>query len=276
MTKHHDAEQRELRRTIEEHLAATRSRSSRPPQSSDYIPEIPRSGRLPQFEAEQLLESGLIPPSGVLEAEAPRRKSLRFVVAGIIGAVALVTAGILLANARSGRQPAAPAISTQPVKLTGTPAQIDRHPPAESIWVSLSATPSDAEIRLDGRRVSNPYRAAHGRDTSLHYILVSASGYEPIEREVSFAHELEAKFALEAKTRSATPRQADPSAAVRQVAGNTRVADPDPVTPPATATVPVPAGESTAGATKPGDDLRGFESRTNKTRDIDETDPYKR
>ncbi|HMA92975.1 MAG TPA: hypothetical protein VKP30_09830, partial [Polyangiaceae bacterium] len=265
---------RELRRTIEEHLA-TRSRSSRPPQSGEYVPEIPRDARLPQFDARQSLENGFIPPSEALEAEAPRsRKSLFLVAAGVVGAIALVAAGLLLANGHSGRQPAGAAVSTEPVKLAGPPAQTARQSPTESIWVSLSATPDDAEIRLDGRRVSNPYRAAHGRDAISHYISVSLNGYETVEREVSFAHELELRFALDATSRGGTLRQTGPSATVRQVASNEPVANLAPATPPASASLP--AGESSAGATKPGDDLRGVDVPTIKVRDIDETDPYKR
>src|SRR5512145_624519 len=265
MTKHHDAEQRELRRTIEEHLAARRS--SRPPHSGEYVPEIPRDGRVPQFELGQALESSFIPPSGALEGEAPRsRKSLVFVAAGVIGAIALVAAGLFLANGHSGRQPAAPALSTEPAKLEGPPVQAARHPPTESIWVSLSATPDDAEIRLDGRRVSNPYRAAHGRDALSHYITVSLNGYQTVEREVSFA--------LDATSRGGTLRQAGPSAPVRQVPSNEPVANLAPAAPAASATLPTV--ESSAGAPKPGDDLRGVDVPTIKVRDIDETDPYKR
>jgi len=75
MTKHYDAEQREIRRAIEEHLATSRSRSSRPPQSIEYVPEFPGDGKLPQIEGGQSLMSGFLPPSEVPEWAAPARGS---------------------------------------------------------------------------------------------------------------------------------------------------------------------------------------------------------
>lgn len=269
MTKHYDAEQREIRRTIEEHLATTRSRSSRPPQSSEYMPDIPRDGRQPQIEGGQSLMSGFLPPSEVPEWEPPRRRLRIFVAAGIVLAIAVVIGGLLITKSPNGaRHPAAAVSSSEPRKPANTPQQTDGRPSTDSLWVTLSAVPVDAEIRLDGRRVSNPYRAAHGRDAVSHHVTVSLQGYRTLEREVWFVNDLEVRLSLDTVSTSEPRRSKSQSAVVRRAASNPPIADP---TPPAFLPTPPPAVEP-----KPGDDLRGLESRTTKARGIDETDPYKR
>jgi serine/threonine-protein kinase len=279
MTKHYDAEQREIRRTIEEHLATTRARSSsRPPQSSEYVPDIPRDSRLPQFDSGQQLTSGIIPPGETLQWESPRRKHRIFMVAGVAIAVATATAGLLIAKRSTwGTQPVA-VVSSEPRKPASAPEPTDGRPSVESLWVTLSAIPGDAEIRLDGRRVSNPYRAAHGRDAVAHHITVSLKGYHTLEREVWFAHDVELRFSLDAASSSETREQKPKTAAARRTAVdvNAPIANPTaPASPAPPAGEPKPT-ESKPVEPKPGDDLRGLDPRTIKARGIDETDPYKR
>jgi hypothetical protein len=275
MTKHYDAEQREIRRTIEEHLATARSRSSRPPQSSEYVPEIPRDSRVPQFEGGQPLVSGLIPPGEELEWETPRKKSRVWLAAGVAAGVAVVGAALLIAKTtNSGGRPAPTVSSSEPRKPEITSQQTDVRPSAESLWVTLSAVPNDAEIRLDGRRVSNPYRAAHGRDAVAHHVTVSLSGYQTLEREVWFAHDVELRFSLDPAPSGETRTTKTPSAAVRRAA--TAVATPQIANPSPPALPTVPAAEQKPGDPRPGDDLRGLDPRATKARSIDETDPYKR
>jgi hypothetical protein len=132
--------------------------------------------------------------------------------------------------------------------------------------VTVSAVPDDAEIRLDGRRVSNPYRAAHGRDAVSHHITVSLQGYRTLEREVYFAGDLVLRLSLEAAAKSEARGSKNQNPGSRHVAVNPPIANP---TPPVSPTPP-------AEEAKPGDDLRGLESRATKARGIDETDPYKR
>lgn len=267
MTKHYDDEQREIRRTIEEHLATSRSRSSRPPQSTEYVPEIPPDGRLPQIEGGQSLMSGFLPPSEFPEWETPRKRLRIFVAAGIVLAIAVTTAGLLIVKSSNwGRHPAATVSSSEPRKLANTSQQTDGRPSTESLWVTLSAVPVDAEIRLDGRRVSNPYRAAHGRDAVSHHVTVSLQGYRTLEREVWFANDLVVRLSLDAVSTSDTRGPKSQGAVVRRAAINPPIAEP---TPPPLPTPP-------AAELKPGDDLRGLDSRTTKARGIDETDPYKR
>jgi eukaryotic-like serine/threonine-protein kinase len=269
MTKHYDAEQREIRRTIEEHLASTRSRSSRPPQSSELAPEIPGDGRLPQIEGGQSLMSGFLPPSELPDWEAPRKKFRIFVATVIVLAIAAATGGLLVTkSSESGPHPAATVSTTEPRKPANPPQQTDGRPSTESLWVTVSAVPDEAEIRLDGRRVSNPYRAAHGRDAVSHHITVSLQGYKTLEREVLFASDLVLRLSLDTALNSETRGPRNHSPGVRRAAVN-----PPPIA------IPTPLVFTTPPAVeepKPGDDLRGLDSRTTKTRGIDETDPYKR
>lgn len=274
MTKHYEAEQREVRRTVEEHLAATRNRSSRPP-SGEYLPEIPRDPRLPQLDAGQSLLSSLIPQSVVAESAPPRKKLRILVATGSAVAVALI-AGVLLVqrNTNPGGQPAAAGLSVEPRKPAEPPEQPSRPLSAESVWVTLSAAPNDAEIRLDGRRVSNPYRAVHGRDAVSHHITVSLDGYNTLEREVAFTSDLELQMALDAATQNGARKQKGQSAAARQAAVNPPAVKSALLAPPLPPTQP--AAATKAAAPRPGDDLRALDARPSKARDIDETDPYKR
>lgn len=284
MTKHFDAEQREIRRTIEEHLANTRSRSSRPPQLSDIAPTIPREGRLPQFEGALPSMSGIIPPSE--DQQWPKSRSKARIFAAVGGFIVLGAAGawLLMKNTNSVPAPTAAAPSPEPRKAASALPQADGHPSPESLWVTLSAVPIDAEIRLDGRRVSNPYRAAHGRDAVSHHVTVSLRGYQTLEREFWFAHDVEFRFSLDADSSNEKRGTRTSSAAARRAAAephsaNTPAPAPAPAPPPpATEAKPVEAKavEAKPAEAKPGDDLRGLDSRNAKARGIDEMDPYKR
>jgi hypothetical protein len=199
-------------------------------------------------------------------------------VAGVAIAVATATAGLLIAKRSTwGTQPVA-VVSSEPRKPASAPEPTDGRPSVESLWVTLSAIPGDAEIRLDGRRVSNPYRAAHGRDAVAHHITVSLKGYHTLEREVWFAHDVELRFSLDAASSSETREQKPKTAAARRTAVdvNAPIANPTaPASPAPPAGEPKPT-ESKPVEPKPGDDLRGLDPRTIKARGIDETDPYKR
>lgn len=280
MTKHFEADQREIRRTLNEPVPPTRSGSSRPPPTKEYLPELPRDGRLPQFEGVQSLVSSLIPPNVVAESTPPRKKLRFLVVAGIIIAVGAL-AGVLVVqkSTTSNAQAAASVPLPEPRRSADSMERNTRQPSAEFIWLTFSAVPNEAEIRLDGRRISNPYRAAHGRDAVSHHLTVSLDGYQTLEREISFTNDLVLQLSLDHASRGGARRSKAPVAAVRQVEVSPPNAPPAPMPPPAAPAPPAAApklAEQKPTALKPGDDLRKVESRTVKARDIDETDPYKR
>jgi serine/threonine-protein kinase len=282
MTKHFDNEQREIRRTIEEHLAATRSRSSLPPAAaSERVPTIiPRASKLPELKVPDLsppemdaglsLSGGLTPPSEFPEWEKPQRK-WRLVAGSSVAVGVIATLAWFLGSSDSTPPAAHSAVAasvTEPRKLENAPPPAEGRPSTESVWVTLSAVPNDAEVRLDGRRVSNPYRAAHGRDSVSHHIEISLKGYDTLEREVWFAHDVELHLSLHTASHSDPPKSKGASAVVRRAATTTPAVTPA-APPPAT---PAPAVVDA----KPGDDLRGADPRASKSRGIDEMDPYKR
>jgi serine/threonine-protein kinase len=136
---------------------------------------------------------------------------------------------------------------------------------AKEISIALSANPSNAVLLLDGRRISNPYRAVHGLDNSLHHLTVTLDGYQPIEKELLFERSIEANFAL-----TALPSVSPPKKNV----GVTRAVSPS--AKPRLGIEPSSTERNTpSAAPQPGEDLRGT-SASSKVRDIEETDPYKR
>ncbi|HEY5955733.1 MAG TPA: serine/threonine-protein kinase, partial [Polyangiaceae bacterium] len=271
MTKHFASEQRDIRRTIEEHLNAAHTRSSRPPQPSERmaaaaaITQIPRASKLPQIDGGQSLLDGLAPPSETPDWPAPRKKFPFVAGAGIVLGIAIATGWLLTGKRQETVHRPAPATSVAESHKDDNTNHPEGRPSAESVWVTLSAAPSAAELRLDGRRVSNPYRAAHGRDEISHHLTFSLNGYEALEREVWFAHDVELHLLLRAVSSadSAKPRH---SIVARRAAASIPT-----VTPPPAVSASPPAAEP-----RPGDDLRGLDSRVTKARAIDETDPYKR
>lgn len=278
MTKHFEAEQRETRRTLSEPAAPTRSGSSRPPPSREYMPELPRDGRLPQFDGVHSLVSSLIPPNVVAQSKPPRKKLRALVAAGVVMAVGVAAAVLAFQKGTTSTKPsAASVLPPEARKSVDTIKQNARQQSAETVWLTFSTTPSEAEIRLDGRRISNPYLAAHGRDAISHHLTVSLEGYRTLEREISFTSDLVLQLSLEHASRGEVRRSKGPRAAVRQV--DPPSANPIPLTPPASPTPPTVApksAEQKPTVLKPGDDLRRIDSRAPNSRDIDETDPYTR
>lgn len=128
---------------------------------------------------------------------------------------------------------------------------------AAQVTVSLVVSPSRAEVRLDGRQISNPYRAAHGRDAALHHLTASLAGYDSVEQDLFFDRDIEINLLLDPL--SQLPRKARwASPAAR------------PPVPRAGAQAARAASPSSATSLAPGDSLRVEK----KSQRIDESDPY--
>src|SRR5512133_3057718 len=161
----------EMRRCIDEHLGRSRSNEARlvasiGPTSVTRQQDLVGSAGLERAETPMLLTSRI--------ARHLRRP---IVIVGVSGGVLLT---LVLASWLSNSRPdatASPAASNIAAAANAAVAPPVVTVPAGQISVSLAAEPASAELRLDGRRISNPYRAAHGRDQAQHHLTASLAGF---------------------------------------------------------------------------------------------------
>jgi eukaryotic-like serine/threonine-protein kinase len=200
-----------------------------------------------------------------------------------MGGVVLAALGLVgTVYAVRGSAPAAlvpPAASVAAVAVPVVPAAAHLNQDArptqttERVTVFLAATPSSAVIELDGRRVSNPYRATHGQDSASHHLRVSLAGYESLEQELQFVRDVDVTVVLNrSQAQSAAP-------VVRRASVSRASAVATPVSSPVPSQASAPASPKASplveAAPQPGEDMRSNISRV-KAREIEEMDPYKR
>jgi hypothetical protein len=150
-----------------------------------------------------------------------------------------------------------PGISqAQFVAAAQSPESITPTPAIGQVTISLQTKPQAAALLLDGRRISNPYRAAHGKDALQHHLTVTLPGYQSIEQELTFTADIAQTFELLPQTLA---RRGKP--------------EHEGATTSASASKSSPA--SAPSLVQPGEDLRGSNLRSS-ARTLDETDPYKR
>ena len=187
---------------------------------------------------------------------------------GTLGIGALSAAALtvwLVAPRAVGSQPPSETAQAADSQTMGRNPADRQSPAAEQVSITLSAAPSSAVLRLDGRRISNPYSAVHGADVNPHRVSVSLSGYETVEVDLVFDRDVSRSFQLVASgDGDEQPRSAHGSSrrwrAVRPVAPT--VTEATKVEPPADI------------AARPGEDLRVTRPRP-KSQNLDETDPYR-
>jgi serine/threonine-protein kinase len=82
--------------------------------------------------------------------------------------------------------------------VTGSnkPAQRAPAPRPAVIGLSISVTPPDALLVIDGLRVANPYVAQRHPDKLIHNLIVEAPGYVSLQRQVQFDRDLTVVLAL--------------------------------------------------------------------------------
>ncbi len=186
-----------------------------------------------------------------------------------IGMVSAVSLTVWLVSPRGGivQQPSV-ALDAK----AATPEEIPRENPgnraARQVSVSIAAIPTTAVIRLDGRRISNPYRAVHGYDVRPHHLSVTLSGHEPIEEELVLDRDISRSYELERSTSAAGARQVGRGVPGRRIP-TTHSASVSSESPP--------AGASTSAQADPlpGEDMGGVRPSP-KPQELDETDPYEK
>lgn len=257
MDEHFQKDCAEMRQRIDEHLGNSRApassrRTGALDSSSEPPPATSRSGAA-------AFAQGSSP--GTQIPRGPRWYERR-----TTWAAALVALGILAYSQRGRLQRFAGAPSGVPASAPlQAGAQLSSNSsneagpalPVGQVTVALQATPSMAAIFLDGRRISNPYRAAHGRDAQRHHLTVALSGYQSVERELAFDSDLDQTIEL-VPLQLPLPRRGKPGRD--------------------SATTPTNGDKGTSASSalvQPGEDLRGMSSRAS-SRTLDETDPYKR
>ena len=129
-------------------------------------------------------------PNVVVQAE-PRPTRRRWLpLLGLVGVVAVISWAYRFSIARHVREMRS-AISEQ---STGELA--NRAPRTNPITVSISASPADARIVLDGVQVTNPFLAERPLDKSIHELMIDAPGYSPTQRNVQFERDITIVVAL--------------------------------------------------------------------------------
>jgi hypothetical protein len=95
------------------------------------------------------------------------------------------------------------------------PVQQDRAPAIATIALSISVSPADAVLTVDGARVSNPFSIEGRPDPLSHEIRAVAPGYVPLRRQVQFDRDLTMVLSLspivtttEEQRATVTPRSA--------------------------------------------------------------------
>lgn len=136
-------------------------------------------------------------------------------------------------------------------------ARTDPKLSGREVSIALSAIPSLAELRLDGTRVSNPYRAVHGRDKTQHHLTASLFGFETTELDFHFDRDIDITVALRSR-----PQPQRSPAVVRA-----------PATASSRARKPLGSNAETAPdatPSKPGDTLQS----NRLGRKLDDSNPY--
>jgi serine/threonine-protein kinase len=272
MAEHFKADRLEMSKRIEDQIGALRSHPSAEPRHSVSSSRAPTVIDLLRSRGER----SLIPPS--LESWWSLNKHAALVAAAIVavGLVVLASTGrrtsvspapmpvaaaapVHMMAPAPPPQPAFPAVTTMIAvpPPTGVPANFDDRPKAaasEMIRFSVRAEPGAAMLQLDGKKLAgNPFQSDMQREArGTHTVRVTAPGYFPVERSVSFARDINVVIALR-------PVPAAPPRAAR------RNDDPD----------PPPAPRAETKELEPGAELQRPDAARSGRR-IDEKDPYGR
>jgi eukaryotic-like serine/threonine-protein kinase len=196
------------------------------------------------------------------------RSRVRVVAAG--GVLAVLALGIfLLARGATPRETVGP--------VAAAAAAPSAHPLAASATHDTSATknrtlkltilvnPQRAQLRLDGQRIENPYRAELPLDDREHELIVTAAGHAPEVHRLRFERDLELRISLDEEV-------AEHKRGVRAIAPRTAVTQTPIASAPAVPKAPAQP-TSSVEEIKPGADLKK-RSGSLPTRAIDEEDPY--
>ncbi len=249
----------EMRQRIEEHLG-----NSRPMTSHATELTSPRQGAS---------SSPAAAPTGANTRPSPWfMRPLVLSAAGLSVITAAAVYWTLSHTPPASSTVAVPGTASTSITPVASAVKVTERPrafPSGQITVALAASPDTAVLRLDGRRISNPYRAAHGLDGAPHHFSAALAGYQSVERELVFDRDINESITLTTRTGSVKAAPNLPAPKLLSVG----------ISPPARAAQSTGAPKVTtavpASPPQPGEDLRANTTRA-KARDIDETDPYKR
>ncbi|MBN1773691.1 MAG: hypothetical protein JXB32_20680, partial [Deltaproteobacteria bacterium] len=100
---------------------------------------------------------------------------------------------------------AAAAPEAAPGDVVGAAPDVAALPPTEVVAVRIAARPVEAEIRIDGVKVRNPYEGRFRKGDPDLKVEVTARGHETEVRLVSLSEDAQLEVQLERRT--ATPRR---------------------------------------------------------------------
>lgn len=154
-------------------------------------------------------------PRVVIKPEAPKRHVGRWVFLGLC--VAALAAGWVY---RAPVSKQAKVFQQSIVRGIGGPSAARTNQPAAvaNVSVSISVSPADAKLTLDGNLITNPYTAQLRPDGRQHKLFAEASGFAALERSFNLERDLTVMLAL-----APLPQQASATAAATE---------PDTATPP--------------------------------------------
>jgi len=300
MTAHFTEEMRALHRTIESRVAgAARALTvvgSGPidgrQSAESSTPLTVLSG--PPASSEASGSKALTPPRRVLKIAVP------LAALGLLATVASVALHRPASQTGRGSGPVAASPprqpSTEPQVATVMPsvaaAPVDRppvHPASAPGGAALPSPPAPdaglallrvvvrprsakAQVRLDGQSLAgNPFTARHPKDGGTHTLAISADGYQPVERSVTFERDVALTVKLPRSAPEAPLVAASRAALAARPPGFARGAraaaelDREPSERP---------GARPEAVIEPGMELRRDPDPATRARHIDEKDPY--
>jgi serine/threonine-protein kinase len=228
--------------------------------SLSIAPERPRSSEDEETRdavAAPSASSKREPPPTVSTGARPVRR-VRYALVGL-AALPVIALAAMFAIRRAELDPAIPPPTAANEQMTAAPVKAEAPatsaPEPSTIVLSVTVTPPDAVVTLDGARLpSNPFESQMPRDGAAHKLRVVAEGHLADERLIVFDRDRAVAVDLQ--------ETAPPS---------TRGA-PRPRRPTSSSTPPKPSGSPAAPG--PDSDLSKDAARPRRT--IDEKDPYPR
>lgn len=149
-------------------------------------------------------ESEVTQPRGMAPV-LPRRGESRWLLGVTVAAVACIGAALAF------RAPIQQSIrglksdfmrGTGLVRGEGAPVQAKVAPVSTLINVSVTVSPGEASLAIDGSPVPNPYVVQRTADSSLHQISASAPGFVSLQRDVQLDRDLTVVLALAPASRA--------------------------------------------------------------------------
>lgn len=137
----------------------------------------------------------LTQPRVIIRQEPPKSHAGRWIAIGLCAAA--VTAGWIY-RAPLGRQ--LHALQTTIIRgIAPVAAQNHAQAAVATVAVSISVSPADAKLTLDGTPITNPYTVQRRSDRQTHLLVAEAPGHISLERNVQFERDLTVMLALAPK-----------------------------------------------------------------------------